>query len=75
MNLLSRITLDPGVMGGRPTIRSMRFTVTQLLELLAGGMSADEILDDYPYLEREDILACLHCAARATDTRQVVTFP
>lgn len=74
MDLLSRITSDPNVMSGRPTIRSMRFSVTQLLELLAGGMTIDEILADYAYLERDDIYACLQFAAKATNTRQVVAF-
>lgn len=63
MALLDRITTDPNVLGGKPTIRKMRFSVAQLLELLAGGMSFDEILDDYPYLELDDIRACLSYAA------------
>jgi uncharacterized protein (DUF433 family) len=59
-----RITIIPGVCGGRPTVRGLRITVADVLDLLAGGMSAEEILADYPYLEREDIAACLHFAAR-----------
>ncbi len=74
MDLLSRITQDPLVMSGRPTIRKMRFTVVQMLELLAGGMSTEEILEDYPFLERDDIYACLQYAVRATNTRQVMSF-
>ena len=74
MDLLSRITVNPLVMSGRPTIRDMRFTVVQLLELLAGGMSIEEVLEDYPYLEREDVLACLQYAVRASSSRQVVSF-
>jgi uncharacterized protein (DUF433 family) len=74
MDLLSRITMDPLVMSGRPTIRKMRFTVVQMLELLAGGMTVDEILEDYPYVEKEDVYACLHYAVRATSTRQVMSF-
>lgn len=58
MSLLDRITTDPDVLGGKPVIRHMRFSVAQLLELLAGGMSFQEILEDYPYLEMEDIQAC-----------------
>ncbi len=58
-----RITVVPGLCGGRPTIRGMRVTVADVLELLAGGMSHDEIVADYPYLEREDIVACLQFAA------------
>ena len=56
---MERITINPEVCKGKPTIRNMRFTVTQMLELLASGMSQEEILDDYPFLEKEDILACL----------------
>lgn len=74
MNLLPRITIDPLVMSGRPTIRKMRFTVVQMLELLAGGMSVDEILEDYPYIERDDIFACLQYAVKATNTRQAMSF-
>lgn len=59
----SRITIVPGLCGGRPTIRGLRVTVADVLELLADGMSADEILADYPYLEREDVVACLRFAA------------
>lgn len=60
MNLLDRITLNPKVMNGKPTIRNMRFSVSQMLELLAAGMTSQEILDDYPYIENDDILACLN---------------
>ncbi|MEO0732533.1 MAG: DUF433 domain-containing protein [Bacteroidota bacterium] len=74
MDLTSRITMDPLVMRGKPTIRKMRFTVVQLLELLAGGMTTEEILEDYPYLEQEDIVACLQYAVKATNTRQVMSF-
>lgn len=63
-DLLSRITLIPGVCGGRPTIRGMRITVTDVLELMAGGMAEMEILSEYPYLEKDDIKACLQYAAR-----------
>jgi uncharacterized protein (DUF433 family) len=71
--LLDRITLNPKVCSGRPTIRNMRFTVSQLLELLAGGMDAEEILSDYPYLEKEDIQACLMYASRMANPKS--TFP
>jgi uncharacterized protein (DUF433 family) len=59
------ITIIPDVCGGRPTIRGMRITVADVLELLAGGMTIDEILTDYPYLNKTDIQACLEYAARA----------
>ncbi len=57
------ITREPGKMGGRPTIRGMRITVYDVLSYLAAGMSKEEILDDFPYLTEEDILACLAYAA------------
>jgi uncharacterized protein (DUF433 family) len=61
-------------MNGRPTIRNMRFTVVQMLELFAGGMTMEEILEDYPYIEREDIFACFEYAVRASNMRQVTSF-
>jgi uncharacterized protein (DUF433 family) len=60
---LSRITQDPAVMGGRPCIRGMRVTVGTIVGLLASGRSEAEILEAYPYLEREDIAAALAYAA------------
>jgi uncharacterized protein (DUF433 family) len=59
MDYLSRITIDTEVMSGRPTIRKMRFTVVQMLELLGGGMTTEEILEDYSFIEKDDIMACL----------------
>jgi uncharacterized protein (DUF433 family) len=58
-HLLNRITMDAGVCNGKPVIRRMRFTVAQMLELVASGMTFDEILSEYPYIERDDISACL----------------
>lgn len=58
-----RITVISGLCGGRPTIRGMRIRVVDVLEMLAGGMTSQEILDDFPYLEAEDIHACLEFAA------------
>ena len=58
-----RITVDPAVCTGKPCIRGMRMTVGDVLEYLAGGMSEDEILYDFPYLTKEDIRACLAFAA------------
>ena len=72
MNLIARITLNPEVCKGKPTIRSMRFTVTQMLELLAAGMTTEEILEDYPFLEKEDIQACLLYASRMANTRSII---
>jgi uncharacterized protein (DUF433 family) len=59
ITLLERITLIPDLMGGRPTIRGIRFTVGDILELLASGLSEEEILDEHPVLEKEDIKAAL----------------
>ncbi len=57
------IKIDPGKRGGKPCIRDLRITVSDVLEYLAGGMSEDEILRDFPELTREDIKACLAFAA------------
>lgn len=57
------ITIEPGKRSGKPCIRGMRMTVYDVLEYLAGGMTQEEILEDFPYLTREDILACLAFAA------------
>ena len=62
-----RITFDPAVMGGRACIRGMRITVSLVLNLIASGMSAQEILADYPYLESEDLQAALRYAAWLAD--------
>ena len=61
--MVSRITIIPGVCGGRPTIRGLRVRVADVLEMLAGGMTPAEIVADLPYLEPEDIAACLTFAA------------
>ena len=63
----SRITVEPGKCGGRPCIRHMRIRVKDVLEMLASGASEDQILSDYPDLEREDIRACLEYAAQYFD--------
>ncbi|MEW6493162.1 MAG: DUF433 domain-containing protein [Cyanobacteriota bacterium] len=57
------ITFTPRIMGGRACIRGMRITVSLVLNLIANGMSVEEIIKDYPYLEAEDISACLRYAA------------
>ena len=59
----SRITVEEGKCGGRPCIRGMRIRVKDVLELLAAGASFEEILQDYPFLEKEDILAAIEYAA------------
>ncbi|MCF8005448.1 MAG: DUF433 domain-containing protein [Chromatiaceae bacterium] len=67
MTDLARITVDPEVCGGRPCIRGLRVRVKDILDMLAGGASRDEILGDYPYLEGADITAALKYAAAQTD--------
>jgi uncharacterized protein (DUF433 family) len=63
MDYRNRITMEPGKRGGKPCIRGMRITVYDVLEYLASGMTVEEILADFDYLTREDILACLAYAA------------
>jgi uncharacterized protein (DUF433 family) len=64
---LRRITVEDGKCGGRPCIRGFRIRVSDVLELLAAGASFEEILTDYPFLEKEDILAALEYAAHQAD--------
>jgi uncharacterized protein (DUF433 family) len=71
MHNLSRITFNPEVMGGKPCIRGMRVTVGTIVGLVASGKTVDEVLADYPYLEREDILEALSCAAWRAEEREV----
>lgn len=72
MSRLDRITTDPSVCHGQPTIRGLRYPVENLLELLASGMTIDDIVGDHPDLERDDLLAALEFAALATGMRRVV---
>lgn len=67
MNLIERITIEPGKCGGRPCIRGLRIRVKDVLGLLASGASHEEILADYPDLEEADILAALSFAAEQSD--------
>ena len=67
MTDLDRITFDPDVMGGRACVRGMRVTVSLLLNMVAAGMSEDEIMDAYPYVEREDIRQSIQYAAWLAD--------
>ena len=62
MSLSERITMDPEICHGKPTVRGLRYTVESILELLSSGMTVEEILADYEDLEREDILAALDFA-------------
>jgi uncharacterized protein (DUF433 family) len=65
--LINRITFNPNQCGGRPCIRGMRIRVKDVLEMLAGGATEQEILQDFPYLEAADIRACLEYAAAQVD--------
>ncbi|MEH2378117.1 MAG: DUF433 domain-containing protein [Nostoc sp.] len=66
------IAIEPGKRGGKPCIRGMRITVYDVLSYLASGMTYEELLDDFPYLTQEDILACLSYAADRE--RQMLTM-
>lgn len=63
MDYRTILTIEPGKRGGKPCIRGLRITVYDVLEYLASGMSMEEVLKDFPYLTREDVLACLAYAA------------
>lgn len=73
MDALDRITIDKAICGGRPTIRGMRIRVTDVLELLAAGLSPEQILEELPDLEPEDIRVCLIYVARRFDHPVVLT--
>jgi uncharacterized protein (DUF433 family) len=66
-----RITVDPDKMGGAPSIRGLRIPVATVVEMVADGMSEEEILKAYPDLEREDIREALHYAAEALREREI----
>ena len=68
---LSRITFNPEVMGGKPCIRGIRITVGTIVGLMASGMTIEEILADYSYLEREDVMEALAYAAWRVEEREI----
>jgi uncharacterized protein (DUF433 family) len=70
-NLLKRITINPDICHGKPTIRGLRYPVDNMLELLASGMTIEELLKDYPDLEKEDFLACFEYAAKLTQIKSI----
>ena len=72
MSRLDRITSDPAICHGQPTVRGLRYPVESLLELLSSGMTIDQVLEDYPDLERDDLLAALEFGALAVGGRRVV---
>ena len=69
--LRDRITINPDICHGKPTVRGLRYPVEMILELLSSGMTHDEILSDYPDLEHEDILAVLEYAARLSRIKRI----
>jgi len=71
MEALKRITIDPRVMGGKPCIRGMRVTVGTIVGLIACGKTIEEILADYPYLERDDVMEALSYAAWRSEEREL----
>ena len=72
MSRIERISSDPFICHGQPTVRGLRYPVANLLELLASGMTIEEVLDDHSDLERDDILAALEFGALASGRRRVV---
>lgn len=73
--LLERITFDPEIFGGKPIIRGRRLAVEHVLGMLAGGDSIETLLEGYPWLEREDVLACLTYARRIVGNERVELLP
>ena len=70
--MMDRITYDPAILGGKPTIKGTRISVQFILELLAAEMSIDEILAEYPHLNREDVLAAINYAAKTIADEEIV---
>lgn len=70
-SLLSRITVDPAVCHGKPCIRGLRYPVESILEYLAGGDSVEQVLAEFPDLERDDILACLEVSRKMLAAKSV----
>ena len=72
--LLSRITIDPEICHGKPVVRAFLYPVETLLELMASGMSMEELLNDYPDLVKEDFYACLEYAAKVIQIKGIYRF-
>ncbi|MFL9828891.1 DUF433 domain-containing protein [Rhodoplanes sp. SY1] len=71
MDELTRITRDPAVMGGKPCIRGLRVTVGMIVGQIAAGRTIDQILADYPYIQREDVIDALRYAAWRAEEREI----
>ena len=69
--LLERITVNPAIMLGKPTIRGTRLTIEHLLKAMAGGLNFEDLQEDYPFLEPDDLLACLLYAAKLVENEKV----
>jgi len=74
-SLIDRITINPAIFGGKPIIRGRRLAVEHVLEMLAAGDSVETILAGYPWLEREDVRACLQYASRLVGHERIIPFP
>ena len=70
-NVLNRITTNPEICHGKPTIRGLRYPVENMLELLASGMTIEELIIDYPDLEKEDFLACINYASKLVHIKSI----
>jgi uncharacterized protein (DUF433 family) len=71
MNSFARITQNPAIMGGKPCVRGTRVTVGMIVGQIGGGLTIDQLLADYPYLEREDVLEALRYAAWRAQEREI----
>jgi uncharacterized protein (DUF433 family) len=71
MTQFDRITLDPAVMGGKPCVRGMRVTIGMIVGQIGAGRTIQEVLSDYPYLDREDVLQALRYAACLAADREI----
>ncbi len=71
MSEFDRITQNPAVMGGKPCIRGMRVTVGMIVGQIGSGVTIDQLLEDYPYIEREDVMQALRYAASLASWREV----
>lgn len=68
---LDRITMDPAICHGKPVVRGLRYPVEMILDLMGAGMTHDQLLDDYPDREREDLIAVLEYAARLCQMKRI----
>jgi uncharacterized protein (DUF433 family) len=71
MSLIERITINPEVCHGKPTIRNLRYPVELIIDLLSSGMTFSDIMEDYPVIEEKDILACLFYASQLTKIKTI----